>query len=183
MHDYVWVRELTQNGYPHFHFVADINHFNPVELSLYWSGLFNSTARNSIRVGSAPNKQGKRKYWIANQRMAWYLTKYLGKSIGDAERGMGRRGFRTFAISQNARKQSQPLVYHSYLTETIQGFRDRTFELPMDSIEGYLDQGNLLPPTSINPRHWSWRWTGHGQTYCGIPQKNLRKLQRNAVIA
>jgi hypothetical protein len=175
MENYVWVRELTENGYPHFHFVADIDKINPVDISVYWSSLFGSGARNSIRFGSKPDAKGRRLFWIKNPRMCWYLTKYIGKSIGDAERSGNKKSFRTFAISQEARKKSQPVVYHSYAVEHYGGFRSREFTLPLDTVEELLTiHENSLPPTSLNPRLFSWRWTGHGQTFIGF-----RKLKPN----
>jgi hypothetical protein len=166
MENYVWVRELTAHGYPHWHFVADVPQFDPVDLSLYWSGLFDSTARNSIRCGTKPGKDGKRRFWVTSQRMSWYLTKYLGKSIGDCEkpRQGQRSAFRTFGISQEAGKASEPLVYHSRACELYNGTHQREFFLNDDQIEEGL-------PATVDPSLFSWRWTGHGQTYCGILKK------------
>lgn len=92
--DYVWVREYTKAGYPHFHCVADWHShrwyfgLHPgtlrrriAHLSIYWSGLFGRHSDNSVWVGSRPDKQGKRLYELRDRRHAWYLTKYLGKDI------------------------------------------------------------------------------------------------------
>ncbi len=104
--NYVWVREFTKAGYPHFHFVADLPDIDPIGLSRYWSSLFNSTASNSIRLGTAsrcnrcrtplhkgqpcyrPKCKGKGivKYYLDNKQMAWYMSKYIGKSIGGLEK-------------------------------------------------------------------------------------------------
>lgn len=166
MENYVWVRELTQNGYPHWHFVADVDKFDPVDLSVYWSGLFGSDARNSIRCGTKPDKNGKRRFWVTSQRMSWYLTKYLGKAIGDAEKpGLKQRStFRTFGISQEAAKSSEPLLYHSRAQQLWTGLHQREFYLNNDQIEEGL-------PATVDPSSFSWKWTGHGQTYCGILKK------------
>lgn len=190
MSNYVWVRELTENGYPHFHFVADIDRFDAVQASVYWSSLFGSHAKNSIRVGTKPDRNNRRRFWIENARMCWYLTKYIGKSVGDSEKSKGRERskFRTFAVSQEAREKSQPLVYHSYLTENYNGLRDRIFELPLDTVADYIDREDRLrdpvPPTSINPRQFSWRWTGHGQTFIGFKKNSdksfTKKSQKSA---
>lgn len=163
MENYVWVRELTKHGYPHWHFVADIDKFDAVRLSRYWSGLFGSGAGNSIRLGTRPDKNGKRRFWIATARTSWYLSKYLGKAIGDCEkpRSGQRSAFRTFGISQEAGKRSKPLVYHSRVAELYNGLHQREFYLPSEN----MDEG--LPAT-VNPLSFSWRWTGHGQTFCGI---------------
>jgi hypothetical protein len=160
MQDYVWVRELTKNGYPHFHFVADVDNFNAVAASKYWSGLFGEENKNSIRCGTAPDKNGRRNFWIKSQRMCWYLTKYIGKSIGEAEKGQ-RKKFRTFAISQNAREKSQPLLYHSQIVQHHDGRHNRIFTLNDEQIEPDL-------PYTINPNSFGWKWTGHGQTYIGF---------------
>lgn len=164
MQDYVWVRELTENGYPHYHFVADVPKFPPVKASEYWSGLFGSTAKNSIRCGTAPNKNGVRNYWVKSQRMCWYLCKYIGKSLGDAEKSQ-RKKFRTFAISQRARKESQPLVYHSRIVEHYNGTHNREFFLNDDQVGPGL-------PYLIDPKKFGWKWTGHGQTYIGFQKPN-----------
>lgn len=92
--DYVWVREYTKAGYPHFHCIADwYSHrwyfgLHPgtlrrriAHLSIYWSGLFGRHSDNSVWVGSRPDKQGRRLYELRDRRHAWYLTKYLGKDI------------------------------------------------------------------------------------------------------
>jgi hypothetical protein len=166
MENYVWVRELTAHGYPHFHFVADVDKFDPVDLSCYWSGLFGSDARNSIRCGTRPDKNGKRRFWVNTPRMAWYLTKYLGKSIGDCEvpaKGK-RKAFRTFAISQEARKLSQPLLYEAKLFENYNGLLQRTWHLNDDQVDEGL-------PFTVDPGKFSWKWTGHGNTYSGFPKK------------
>lgn len=160
MGQYVWVREFTEAGYPHWHFVADIDKFDPVALSLYWSGLFGSDARNSIRCGTKPDKKGKRRFWISGKRMCWYLTKYIGKSIAEAEKG-SRRTFRTFAISEEARRESQPLIYESAITELWTGLHQRTFFLR----ENQIEPGR---PGTVNPHNYRWKWTGHGQTYTGF---------------
>jgi hypothetical protein len=161
---YVWVREYTGNGYPHFHFVADIDNFDAVRLSLTWSGYFGETAKNSIRLGTRPNKQGKRKFWLSSSRQCWYLTKYLGKSIGQPEKGaLKNKPVRTFGISQIARKESEPLIYEAKITKLFTGLHSRQFELIPDQI----DEGI---PIVFNTASKHWKWTGHGQTYVGTPK-------------
>lgn len=167
MQHYCWVREFTGNGYPHFHFVADVDKFDPVKLSLYWSSLFDSDAKNSIRVGTRPNKFGKRKYWIDNPRMAWYMSKYIGKSMGDSESGVKTR-FRTFAISQEARKASEPLLYQGKLYNGYNGLIQRSFELHPDQV----DEGQKM---TVNPHEFDWKWTGHNNTFVGFDRKRRGK--------
>ena len=163
MGEYVWVRELTGNGFPHWHFVADIDKFNPVDLSVYWSRLFNSGARNSIRCGTKPDKNGKRRFWVTSQRMSHYLTKYLGKAVGDSEK-KSRKTFRTFAISQKAGEASKPLIFSSAVMENFNGTHQRTFFLDEEFIEEGL-------PQTINPHGYNWKWTGHGSTYVGFQKR------------
>ncbi len=171
--NYLWVREFTSQGFPHFHFIADIDQFDPVSLSLYWSGLFGSDAKNSIRLGTAPRKNGKRDFWVKSERQAWYLTKYLGKSIADCEKGAikGKRSFRTFAISQEAAKASEPLIYEARITKLFTGLHQRTFELQDDFIEPGV-------PYLFNTKSKSWKWTGHGQTYIGRPKEWANRMQK-----
>jgi hypothetical protein len=178
--NYVWVREFTQAGYPHFHFVADIPEFNPVDLSLYWSGLFNSDAKNSIRLGTAPTKTGKRTYWLKGSRMCWYMTKYLGKAIGNEEAGAikGKRSFRTFGISQEAGRESAPLLFEEQIN-TMQtynasngwgrSFNQRTWTLNEEQKESFYEQ-EVVPPT-FDPKTKRWSWTGHGNTFLGRPKQ------------
>lgn len=176
MQEYVWVRELTENGYPHFHFVADVPQFPAVKASQYWSGLFGSEAKNSIRCGTAPNKNGNRNYWIKSQRMCWYLTKYIGKSIGNAEKSQ-RKKFRTFAISEQARIESQPLLYQSRIAELYDGRHERTFHLSDEQLDRMADNPERMPPTIIDPKSFGWKWTGHGQTYIGFKKQNYAAEQ------
>lgn len=90
--EYVWVRELTKKGYPHFHFVADwwrapwwfasdINSrlSNVHCVSLTWSAHFGSNAKESIRLGGY--WYGKRLYELKSKTQCRYLTKYLGKTL------------------------------------------------------------------------------------------------------
>lgn len=167
MTNYVWVRELTGNGYPHFHFVADVDKFDPVKLSLYWSGLFDSDAKNSIRLGTKPDKSGHRRYWINSQRMAWYMTKYLGKSFGESEK-KSRKTFRTFAISQQAKKESEPLVYEGRVYNLYNGLHSREFHLSGDQLDRLADTPEKMPAVTVDARNYRWKWTGHGRSYTGF---------------
>lgn len=118
---YVWVRELTRLGFPHFHFVVSKDWFaDPVGLSLYWSGLFGMDAPNSIRLGSKPDSKGKRDFFIKDLAHCRYLTKYLGKGLSHqnqylVEAGFPatqyRKTFRQFGISQQAGKESKPEIF------------------------------------------------------------------------
>jgi len=179
---YVWVRELTKAGYPHFHFVADIPQFDPVQLSLYWSKQFGVQAKNCIRLGSRPDQNGRRKFWIENSRMAWYLGKYVGKDL--AQVPGQKKGYRTFAISEVARKESEPVLYTSFIAKDFTGRANRRFLLDDERISDLIDKsgpsGKLNVPFEINPRRFSWKWTGHGETYSGFIQKKPGKTQKKA---
>lgn len=93
--EYVWVREYTKRGIPHFHCVADwwsvpywfasdiTNRCSNIELvSMVWSRLFSSTSegeasKNSVWLGGY--WFGKRIYSLRSKAQCRYLTKYLGK--------------------------------------------------------------------------------------------------------
>lgn len=119
LREFVWVKEYGKCKPPHYrsnihyHFVADIDYINPVELSLYWSGLFgyHCRVRNALRMGSKPDKKGHRMYYLNSPAHAWYLSKYLGKGFGKrkAKRKQGRR----FGISEIAGKLSLPECFES----------------------------------------------------------------------
>lgn len=182
LEQYVWVRELTKRGYPHFHFIADIDKFDPVRVSLHWSSLFGSDAKNSIRLGSKPNRHNQRAYWVKNSRMAWYLSKYIGKDLVDSEQKRTRKKYRTFAISERARKESLPLLYNSFISRDFSNRTNRVFVLddePLsDLIDKYGDTGSLPVETELNPNSFDWIWTGHGQTFSGFRQTDGKKSQR-----
>lgn len=110
--NYCWVREYTGAGRPHYHFVADAPYMDAVALSRYWSSLFGESALNSIRMGTSPANPPVR-YFVNSARMARYLTKYMGKSIGDEEHKDGEKKIRTFGISQECAAKSRPVVYEA----------------------------------------------------------------------
>lgn len=188
MEEYLWVREFTGAGFPHYHFVADVDQFDPVRLSRYWSGLFDSDARNSVRCGTAPycrqcrikmkrkgqacpkcNKPATVDYWIKSQGMASYLSKYIGKAVGTPEKGK-RKSFRTFAVSEKLGKASAPLLYEARIMENYNGTHQREFFLNDDQVEPGVNQ-------TVDPYQFNWKWTGHTDTYIGFPQKKDRKKQ------
>lgn len=129
--DYVWVRELTKNGCPHYHFVADMPFIsNPAALSRYWSGLFGRGDQNSIRLGTKPIN-GVRKFYVDDRGASRYVSKYIGKDLDKISNELLEAGFpaanyrkmyRSFAISENARLLSQPVVYEAnyYFQERLQ---------------------------------------------------------------
>jgi len=101
--EYVWVREYQMNGRPHYHTVCDVAKFDVKKVNNYWSGLWDSTAPNSLRLNRKYNR-----FVGDSTRLCWYLCKYLGKSIADHEKGLK---VRKFAISNKANKESQPKIY------------------------------------------------------------------------
>jgi len=171
--NYVWVREFTQAGFPHFHFVADMPAFDCVSLSRYWSSLFDSDALNSIRLGTAP-RNGKRQYYLKHKRMSWYMTKYLGKSIGKPETTAlkFKREFRTFAVSQELAKLSAPKIYESWdqVTEVYrQGSRAVAKHIKERSwIDA--DHGELIKDSTLL-KNWNWKYTGFSNTFKGFPRE------------
>jgi len=142
--NYVWVREYTGGGRPHYHFVADSPMLDAVPLSRYWSGLFGESAVNSIRLGTAP-KNGTRKFFVDSPRMARYLTKYMGKAFGDNEKKAGEKTIRTFGISQEASAKSKPVTYDVVYVDEKQVFTNvfgsvnGTKYMPGDEVEIVVD--------------------------------------------
>jgi len=163
--DYVWVRELTKSGCPHYHFVADIPFIrDPVAISRYWSSLFGRNDGNSLRLGSAPIN-GKRKFYVDDQKASRYISKYIGKDLENISHELLEAGYpqafykkmyRSFAISERARLMSKPVVYsanyhfvereaynHAEQKVIVKDYVCRTFE---DSAGGYID-----------PHKWRWK--------------------------
>jgi len=120
--NYVWVREYTGAGRPHYHFVADVPFMDAVPLSRYWSSLFGDSYVNdhAVRMGTAPPN---RKFFVNSPRMARYLTKYMGKAIGDSERS-GEKKIRTFGHSLECWQKSQPVTYEVKYLEQKEVRRD-----------------------------------------------------------
>lgn len=171
--NYVWVREFTGAGFPHFHFVADMPDMDVVQLSLYWSGLFGTDAKNSIRLGSKPDARGNRNYYLKGKRHAWYLTTYLSKSIGQSERGAleGKRSFRTFAVSRELAKLSQPTEFKAQMVRV--GEREILTAKGLDTF--YQDERRWQNCTSFITEDevkskWKWQYTGFANTHKGFPR-------------
>ena len=159
MKDYVWVRELTGNGFPHYHFVADIPEFDVVRLSITWSKYFGSTAKNSIRLGTKPNpKTGRRKYWIDSPKMSRYLGKYIGKGISNAE--VGKR-VRRFNVSSELAKLSEPAFYYTTMRESVTGKLYPDFE-PSEGLPDWLEGEGYL-----QKEHYRWKKVSDHSIYFG----------------
>lgn len=216
--NYIWVREFTQAGYPHFHFVADTDYLDGVALSLYWSRLFGSDARNSVRLGTAPRcnkcrtplrskgqqcfRQGCSgmavvKYHLDNKQMAWYMSKYIGKSIGGLETMalddmkktkisyahypdddfytesiIPGKSFRTFAISRELAKASEPKLYQSEWIEAreAQGFTTAGFQKLWLRDRIWKDDNETLTDKQLQ-KNWNWKYTGFSSTFKGYPKQ------------
>lgn len=169
---YVWVRELTKKGFPHFHFVVAADYLPAKQIAVYWSSLFGTTATNSVRFGTKPVPGKRRVYHVLNSKMCWYLCKYLGKSIGESDPRIKRK-IRSFHVSNRLAVLSAPVVYGEEIYESkFTHLHSRQFVITNDH-EDYYDQGRA--PPVFNPKSKQWLWTGHGQTYIGTPKGWKRK--------
>lgn len=120
--NYVWVREYTGGGRPHYHYVADSPFLDAPKISAYWNSLYDAPLRNSVRLGTKPIPGKPRKYFVDSDRMSRYLTKYMGKSIGEEERrsvvsdAAILKKIRTFGMSQEVASKSKPVTYEAQVT-------------------------------------------------------------------
>jgi len=124
--NFVWVREFTKVGLPHYHFIADAPSIrSPVGLSRYWSSLFGGSSPNCIRLGSKPDRNGKRTFRVNKSkaaRMARYVSKYLGKQFEAGEEKQAAQSLaesmgvtvkgRKFGISYEVARNARPVIYH-----------------------------------------------------------------------
>lgn len=204
MRDYVWVRELTKRGFPHFHFIAHWN--NPQwffdcsecgapmvdkectacycklsrinQLSVYWSSLFGSDSINSIRLGSYHPKTKKRSYFVSHPKQCHYLTKYIGKNIGESMDYLAEAGFpcvkykktvRSFGMSTDVAMFSEPQLFSSQYFQTSERtvMRADGSYVTIPSMEHcYIgESGQINRDVLIG---FKWKWTGHGQTFIGF---------------
>jgi hypothetical protein len=219
MGDYVWVREMTKAGYPHFHFVA---HWHPYKyfldkteidvlgrevakvpiitnLSRYWSRQFGSDSPNSIRLGSYLKKK-RVGFYLTNEKHAWYLTKYLGKSIGEgsmdylAEAGFPqvkyKKTVRSFGMSEQVGLLSEPDLFESTYVNNGQStittdahgqpvevfYSERVWKAVEKELTTHKAMNVLeVPDSSLS--EYQWRWTGHGETYIGLDKKRTQKAR------
>lgn len=182
---YVWVRELNSHGAPHYHFVADLPFIDdPVGLSYYWSGLFGYHQSNSVRLGSAPDKKtGKRKFYVNSRRMAFYLSKYLGKGFEDGDGKYFRNSWmsakiagRSFAMSQEVAKLSQPIRFEQCLHFT------QPDDMVMDATGKMVQRPAIVAGRTFenelgeyfNPYHYTWKQAKEHQVYFGIEKFGQR---------
>lgn len=168
LNNYVWVRELNKRGAPHYHFVCDMPFIeNPVQLSLYWSGLFGGDAKNSVRLGSKPDKRNRRTYYLENRSHSYYLSKYLSKKFGEKQKVKIR--FKKFGISKQAGELSKPKIFESnYFFQEQSGtvMNAKGEQVPRPSIcigrKFTLDDG-----TEFNPHNYTWKQIEKHTVYFG----------------
>jgi len=101
---YVWVREYTLKGLPHWHVCADMPFRDIQKLSKYWSRLWGSNSKVSIRMHS------KEKRFLAGQLGWLYFTKYITKEIDNIGGDIKSAG-RFYAISQKLKDASKPQTF------------------------------------------------------------------------
>jgi len=101
---YVWVREFTKAGLPHWHVCADMPFRDIQKLTAYWSGLWGSTSKVSIRM------HAKEKRFLSGHLGWLYFSKYLTKEI-NAIGGDIKSAGRFYAISQKLKEASAPQTF------------------------------------------------------------------------
>lgn len=211
--DYVWVREHTKKGYPHFHFVA---HWHPAKwffdtdlsgrteiekISLYWSSLFDSDSLNSVRLGTYKGKK-RTGFYLTDERHAWYLTKYLGKSIGDGSNdylieagfpfqvnglegvklGAYKKAVRSFGMSENLALFSHPQEFESqYLFSSSVASVQTTTGIQTAEINRFSERVFIGPSGQLSEKDlkaYDWQWTGHGETFIGLQKGRKNRHKR-----
>lgn len=106
------------------------------------------------------------------------MTKYLGKSIGSSERGAveGVRSFRTFAVSNELAKASEPQMFtgkwERIKTEikeipTITGIKQ--IEFPTDA-RVWRNCTAIMSDKDVQKK-WQWKYTGFSSTFKGYPKE------------
>lgn len=172
---YVWVRELNSHGAPHYHFVCDIDRIDdPVKLSRYWSGLFGREANNSIRLGSKPNKEGRRLYYLENRRHCFYLAKYLGKSFAPSlDLGAVRLVGRKFGMSQEVSRQSVPQKFEARLhfqtfSDTVLSASGQQVTRPAVCVGRTFENSN---GEIFNHHHYLWKQHPIHNVFFGTPRE------------
>jgi hypothetical protein len=178
--DYVWVREATKKGYPHFHFVADWpqpSNEEKVQLSLLWSSYFGVEAKNAIRFGTDP-KRPPRKFYIDSPQMAFYMSKYIGKTkkaadgtltfkircMSPLEQKQERRP-KVFFVSRKLSAKIQPAVYESQNVMLYSGKHVRQFTREIINPEG-------VPVLEYaDDRAWSWKQCGIHSVWTGLKKR------------
>lgn len=176
--DYVWVRENTKKGFPHYHFIADMpfptsrNDFRTfaLEISRYWSSLFGVYAENSIRFGTKPPR---RKFFIDGPEMAWYMSKYIGKALQEKNR------VRRYDISRNARQCSEPVTY----APQMQIFYPGTWKHKQVWTADVEDPDGIPHYQMFDPHKYLWRRCGDHSVFIGVPKRDKRKNLKSTVVS
>ena len=160
--------------------IPDPNQSEPMItiISRYWSKQFGSDSKNSVRLGTYKKKK-RVGFYLTTARHAWYLTKYLGKSIGDgsmdylAEAGFPsvkyRKTIRSFAISYQLGIDSAPTLFDSNYVEESSTLAPVVYGAPVvvkRMKRLWVSEHSELIDDDLQDYHW--RWTGHGETYIGL---------------
>lgn len=194
--NYVWVRELTKKGFPHFHVIA---HWHPMKyffendsqrmkkINLYWSSLFDCQSLNSVRFGSYHPKTKVRSYYLNHDKQVWYITKYLGKSINDrnssylCESGFPqtvyKKAVRSFAISNELALLSEPETFVSDWIQPEKGsFAPAVRKwFPCDQFTSRLKGYKSLSDSDLSV--FDWHDTGHANTFLGTSFSTLKETK------
>lgn len=204
--NYVWVREFTGAGFPHFHFIADAPDMDAIKLSLYWSSLFRSSAKNSIRFGTAPRCSkcgtklfkknqpcfksgctglGKVEYYLKSKKMAWYMAKYISKSVGECERGAleGKRSFRKFAVSKDLARLSSPIEFKAKMVRVNerQILTANGLQPFYEDIRQWQNCTSYMTEDEVKQK-WQWQYTGFANTHKGFPKNWKLKKKPSHIV-
>lgn len=109
------------------------------------------------------------------------MSKYIGKGFTPKEKleMFDRQRVRMFGQSQTLSKIG-PLVYEQRIDSPEYALKKEKKFVVMDSdyVDKFYYQKETLPPRTFNPNSYSWKWTGHGNTYSGIPKKWAKKPKK-----
>jgi hypothetical protein len=183
--NYIWVREYQENGRPHWHCVADSKYLDGVELSRYWSSLFNCTNVNSVRLGTNPERPPRR-FFVDSPLMARYLTKYLGigykkvdgkkvKCVRVKHESQLLSKTKNFGSSQEVIMKTKPMVFEELYSEFSMKRPVRNWKLSDDSYAHLFElfpDGEFQVPT-FNDKKFSWiNPNPLHRVYYGIPKRS-----------
>lgn len=96
--------------------------------------------------------------------MCRYLCKYMGKSLSDDERRNGP--IRSFQISQNARRWSQPVTYHK---------QGNLFNRAGTWTGSIADPDGEEHIVTLNPYIFAWKKSDYHDVWFGIPKRDTSK--------
>lgn len=182
---YVWVREYTKQGYPHFHFICVCDSLPAKELSGLWASYFGVEGNtNSVRLGTKPTWNGKRwirRLYVNSPRMARYLAKYIGKDVAPSEtrkqvwnekknRWEKGRAPRIFAVSEQLAEMTEPCRYTEGMHERFDGRHERVW-IPEENPPDWMEI------TQFNPHALRWWKVSEHSVYFGTPKHKNRREQ------